>query len=158
MKDSTKRDVAAEWHWGVLALICGVFIAIAVAAALKQSWVAVAMAILGLGFYAASAWRKYQALRTGVVPTKTPASVAANEARAGAINARVLLLVGALGLLMPIYFLGISGKLNPSGVADRWPVFLALWLVGVMVACAVVYIFRYLANPDAKAKSDERRD
>jgi hypothetical protein len=158
MKDSMKRDVKAEWSWGVLALICGVFVAIAVAAALKQSWVAVAMALLSLGFYAMSAWRKYKTLRTEAVPTKIPASVAANEARAGAINARVLLLVGSLGLLLPIYFLGTSGKLNPSGMADLWPVFIALWLVGVMVACFVVYICRYLANPDAKGRSEEPSD
>jgi MFS family permease len=158
MKDSTKRDIVAEWSWGVLALICGVFVVIAAAAALKQSWVAVAMALLGLGFYAASAWRKYKALRTGVLPTKIPASEATNEARAGAINARVLFLVGALGLLMPLYLLGTSGKLKPSGMADLWPVFIALWLVGVMVACFVVYIFRYLANPDAKGNSEKRSD
>jgi hypothetical protein len=158
MKDSARRDVATEWHWGVLALICGVFAAIAVVAALKQSWVAVGMALLGLGFYAASAWRKYRALHTGVVPAKISASVAANEARAGAINARALLLVGALGLLIPTYFLGISGKLNPSSMADLWPLFLALWFVGMLPACVVVYIFRYLAGPAAKRISDRRED
>jgi hypothetical protein len=151
---SRKRDAVAEWHWGVLALVCGVFFVLAAAAALRESWFAVAIALIGLGAFGKSAWRKYQSWRTG----SWPAAVPPDEARANSMNARVVVLVGALGLLHPLYFLVSSGRFTPEDIAKLWPAFLMLWLVGVFIAGVVVFLFRYVAHHVARGIRDGRGD
>lgn len=151
---SRERDAAAQWHWGVLALVCGVFVVLAAAAAVRQSWVAVAIAIVGLGAFGKSAWRKYQSRRTG----SSPAALPRDEVRAISMNARVVLLIGALGLLHPVYFAFSSGKFSLADIAMLWPVFLMLWLIGVFIVGLVVFLFRYVAQHVVRGIREGRGD
>ncbi len=149
-----KLDAAAEWHWAVLALVCGMFISLAALAAARGSWIAVAIALIGLSIFGKSGWRKYRGRRAGVVPGQ-PSD---GEAAANALSARVVLLVIALGLLHPVYVLGPSGRLTGEDLGVLWPVFAMLWFIGVLGAGGVVFLYRYLAHHIARGVRDGRGD
>jgi hypothetical protein len=147
-----KSDTAAGWHWAVIALVCGVFVCIGTVAALLKSWSAVAIALAGLGVFGKSALKRYRLRCAG----SSPITVPLDEKHANSLNLRIVLLVCALGLLLPLYFIFSSGKSTLEDLAQIWPLFLILWVVGMFIASVAVFLYRYAARHVAQGVYEGR--
>lgn len=137
-----QRDVKAEWHWGVLGLVCAGFVSLGVLAAFRESWVALTLALVGLLIFGKSAWTKLRVTRDGIALPDPPAG----ELRANSLTPRTAALVAVLGLLIPLYFLLSAPLFRPSEMGDLFWTFLSLlWMLGFVIATVLVFLWKLLA-------------
>lgn len=149
MKTTSIFDSAADWHWGVLALIIGVFACFAVASAVRGESFLSGIALFGIIIFGKSAWRKYCTSRSNDSLAKAPS----DSAQASSLNLKTGLLIGVLGWVLPIYLFASTGKLSVNEIIDAWPIFLMLWLPGILITSFFIFLLR-IVNPAKSGRNN----